>query len=134
MDLLRDPVSYSHSLYPPAPPYCPRAVKNRHSYRARSVPTAVEMVCRTPTARRASYAISLMVLCVELDPQQRVGEPTIDGHHLERGYRGPVRMRDAARNSPEYTVEGLWRYIVECNSFELEEVTTMSQDLLELCP
>ena len=43
------------------------------------MPIAVEMVHRAPTARRVSYAISLMVLCeVDLDPQQRVGEPTID--------------------------------------------------------
>lgn len=42
------------------------------------------------------------------------------------GYREPVRTR----NSSEYTVEGLWRYIVEYSSFELEEVTTISQNLL----
>lgn len=36
------------------------------------------MVHRAPTARRVSYAILLMVLCVEPELQQRVGEPTID--------------------------------------------------------
>ena len=36
------------------------------------------MVHRVPTARRVSYAILLMVLCVNLDLQRRVGEPIID--------------------------------------------------------
>ena len=50
--------------------------------------------------------------------------------HPECGYREPVITWDTARNSSEYTVEGLWRYIVEYSSFELEEVTTISQGLL----
>ena len=42
------------------------------------------MVHRAPTARRVSYAILLMVLCVNLDLQQRAGEPTIDVDDLGR--------------------------------------------------
>ena len=46
------------------------------------------------------------------------------------GYMEPVRTRNATRNSSEYTVEGLWRYIVECSSFASVKVASNLFELI----
>ena len=47
-------------------------------YHAQIVPTAMIPEVRTLTALWVSFTISLVVLHVDLDPQQRVVEPTND--------------------------------------------------------
>ena len=47
-----------------------RRLRIFHTYHARSVPNRTALLVRkTPTARWVSYAISLVVLHVDLDPQ-----------------------------------------------------------------